>query len=290
MKNRLNISSYRVWCFALFLILAMSLCLLAAVPKQVMDKPLAEDIRVASANAAATPLPIIMYHSIFHKDTGKYVLHPEQLEKDFIYIKNNGYTTIVVKDLIDFIENGVPLPDKPIMLTFDDGAKTKYLYAFPLLKKYDLRAVFAVVGKWIDDEEVKKGSSLTYEQIKEMADSGLVEIQSHSYDMHKSKGRVGMRQKKGECENEYRQALKEDLGRVKDSLNDRLGIKVTAVAYPFGAFSDLTNSILRELGYKAVFICTEKVNFIDKDSDLFNLCRFNRPSGISSERFFAKLK
>lgn len=235
-------------------------------------------------------LPIVMYHSIFDKNVGKYVLSPSQLEKDLEYIVKNGYTTIFASDLINYVENGVCLPDKPIMLTFDDGAKTKYLYAYPLLKKHNLRAVFFVVGKWTDDEETKKGSSLTYEMIDTMHKSGLIEIQHHSYDMHKDKGRIGMSQKKGESDIEYKEALRQDLTRMKDGFKGRLGIEMTAVAYPYGAFSALSNSILQELGYKAAFICTEGINYIDRDSDLFMLKRYNRPSGISSEEFFRRMR
>ncbi|MCL2556768.1 MAG: polysaccharide deacetylase family protein [Firmicutes bacterium] len=289
MKKLYKPSTYQILCFALVAILGLSFCLLNLMSNN-------QNSCVYSAKAKQEnhtdkiALPIIMYHSTYHKNTGKYVLHPDQLEKDFIYIKQNGYTAINTNDLLNFVHSNVPLPDKPIMLTFDDGAKTNYLYAYPLLKKYNLKAVFAVVGKWADDEELAKGSSLSYQMIKEMHESGLVEIQSHSYDMHKSKGRVGMSKNKNESDDEYRAALKADLEMVKNNLYNKLGIKVTAVAYPFGAFCALSNEILRELGYKAAFICTEKVNYIDKNSDLFLLGRYNRPNGISSESFFNKLK
>jgi len=287
------ITPYRAWCFLLFMVLSLSLCLPGLITNNTNPASY-YNIEIASVPTSAM-LPIIMYHATHHKNTGKYTLHPDQLERDFIYLTQNGYTAITVKDLLNYIDNDVPLPKKPVMLTFDDGSLTNYLYAFPLLQKYNLRAVFAVVGAWLDDNYdkdgnvIKSGSNINYEQLRTMIDSGLVEVQSHSYDMHKNKERVGMRQKKGECETEYRAALKEDLEKVKKRLRDKAGAEVNAIIYPYGAFSKLTEEVIKDLGYRAAFTCTEGINYINKDTDLFLLKRYNRPSGISSEMFFSKM-
>ena len=93
-------------------------------------------------------LPIIMYHSLLkdEKYQGKYVLSPDLFESDLKYLEQNGYTTIVIQDLIDYFDKGTPLPEKPIMLTFDDGYYNNYLYAYPLLKKYNSKAVISING------------------------------------------------------------------------------------------------------------------------------------------------
>ena len=77
-----------------------------------------------------------MYHGI-RKSTSaqnKYVISPDEFESDLKYIKENGYETIVVADLLEYFDNGKALPEKPIMITFDDGCLNNYTYAFPLLK------------------------------------------------------------------------------------------------------------------------------------------------------------
>ena len=86
-------------------------------------------------------LPILMYHSILktNKSKGKFIVSPDTFEEDLKYIKDKGYTTVVMKDLIDYVYENKELPEKPIMLTFDDGYYNNYLYAFPLLKKYDCK-------------------------------------------------------------------------------------------------------------------------------------------------------
>ena len=93
-------------------------------------------------------LPVIMYHMVVKnpKSKNKFTVSTDTLEQDLQYIKNNGYTTILVSDLIEYTENKKDLPKKPILLTFDDGAYNNYLYAFPLAKKYDAKFVFSPIA------------------------------------------------------------------------------------------------------------------------------------------------
>ena len=98
-------------------------------------------------------LPIIMYHGLLKEEArqGKYVLSPAQFESDLKYLKENGYHTVVVQDLIDYVEKGVPLPEKPVMLTFDDGYYNNYYYAFPLLEEYDAKIVISPICRYTDE-------------------------------------------------------------------------------------------------------------------------------------------
>ena len=75
----------------------------------------------ASEETDGINLPILMYHSILKDNSraGKYVISPDTIEQDMLYLKDHGYTTVVMADLIDYVENGTPLPEKPVMLTFD---------------------------------------------------------------------------------------------------------------------------------------------------------------------------
>ena len=78
-------------------------------------------------------VPVIMYHAVMDDASrlGKYVISPEELESDFKWLSENGYTAILSEDLINYTENGAALPEKPILLTFDDGYYNNYLYAYP---------------------------------------------------------------------------------------------------------------------------------------------------------------
>ena len=106
---------------------------------------------VTASEEEGIRVPIVMYHSVLKSRTGKYIVSPEQLEQDLKYIQERGYETIVMADLIEYVENGRELPERPIMLTFDDGYYNNLHYVVPLLEKYNMRAVISVVGKYTDD-------------------------------------------------------------------------------------------------------------------------------------------
>ena len=97
-------------------------------------------------------LPIVMYHQLTEKSSaaGKYVLMLEQFEKDLIYLKENGYSSITLAQLFDYSEGKGSMPEKPVMITFDDGCETVYTYALPLLEKYGFTAVCFIIGSVTD--------------------------------------------------------------------------------------------------------------------------------------------
>lgn len=243
-------------------------------------------------------LPIIMYHSILKNNSPspKYIVTPTQLENDLIYLKENGFVTITVDDLINYVYNKKPLPEKPIMLTFDDGYYNNYYYAYPLMKKYNMKMVISVVGKFTDtfsssDDSNPNYSHLTWEQIGEMQKSGYVEIQNHTYNMHSiSAARNGCKRKKDESSDEYKKALTEDLTELQKALKEKIGTEPTAFTYPYGSVSEDSYEIIRDIGFLASFSCAEGINKITTDKDsLYMLKRFIRPSGESSERYFKRI-
>ena len=117
-------------------------------------------------------VPVLMYHAVSDDTWGikELFVKPSEMEKQLKYLVDHGYTTVTFEDLdrIDSIR-------KPVMLTFDDGYRDNYEELFPLLQKYNCKAtVFMISGK------LGKTHYLTEEMIREMADSGLVSIQSHT--------------------------------------------------------------------------------------------------------------
>ena len=102
-----------------------------------------------SADGSALPtLPILMYHHCLEEERlGKWVVSVSEFEGDLKYIQSQGYTTIVVQDLLDHYQKGTPLPEKPIMITIDDGHLSAYTYLYPLLKQYNMKAVTLTTQK-----------------------------------------------------------------------------------------------------------------------------------------------
>ncbi|MCI9576865.1 MAG: polysaccharide deacetylase family protein [Clostridiales bacterium] len=253
----------------------------------------------ASAQAEeGVTLPIIMYHSILKDPAmqGDYVISPELFEQDLQYLQANGYTGISMQDLLDYVNQGTPLPEKPVLLTFDDGYYNNYFYAYPLAKQYDFKMIISPVGmlteKFSNTEDVSPYySHITWDNIQEMLASGIVEFQNHTYNLHTNDGgRKGAKKKSGESVEQYQQMLREDVGKMQDVMKEHTGIAPTTFVYPFGAVSKEAMPVLKELGFQATLICESKMNTITQDPEcLFGLGRYLRPAHISSESYFAKL-
>ncbi len=243
-------------------------------------------------------LPIIMYHQLTKSESraGRYVLTMEQFEKDLIFLKEKGYETVTVQQLLNYVKGKGDLPQKGVMLTFDDGCETLYAYAAPLLKQYGFTAVGFAVGALADsyselDDHNLNYSCLTWEEIKELCSGNIVDIQSHSYDLHKNTGnRSGAKKKKGESLEQYSEFLGADVSKMKEKMFEHTGKFPIAFAYPFGSYSPESADILKKYGFEMAFTCEERVNIIKKSEPecLFRLGRYNRPNGISSESFFEK--
>lgn len=253
----------------------------------------------AKANSDSVTLPIIMYHGMLRdpKMQGEFVISPDLFESDLRYIKEHGYHTVVMRDLIDFVYKGKDLPENPIMITFDDGYYNNYIYAYPLLQKYDCKMVLSPIGFYADQYSKANDLSATYsnaswDNLKEMLLSGYVELQNHSYNMHASNGsRLGTKKKSSETEADYKKALHDDLQKAQERFRDELGVTPTTFTYPFGAISDSSTSVIKELGFQATLTCTSKLNTITKgDKDcLYGLGRLKRTNKGTSETFFKKL-
>ncbi len=251
----------------------------------------------AQTDAVQLRLPIIMYHGLMEKENrqNEYMIDPDNLEQDLKYLSDNGYNTVFLSELIEHFENGAPLPENPVIITFDDGYLNNYTYAYPILKKYKSKAVISPIGLSADDAENEEyrsplWSQCTWEQLKEMSDSGLVEIQNHTYNLHKLTGNSkGAAAKSGECYEEYKKRLSIDLTTANNRIKEKIGKSPCAFVYPFGAKSESTEEIVRSLGFKAILDCENKMNYISGKEDLFHLHRFLRPNNLSSEEFFSEI-
>ena len=252
---------------------------------------------VSTTTGGEIKLPILMYHSVLDDANrqGKYVIMPEELKKDFEYIKQNGYTPILASDLINYKEKNVPLPEKPIMLTFDDGYYNNYSYLFPLLKEYNFKAVISAIGKYADDYskagEVMNNnySHATWKMLKEMQDSGLVEIGNHSYYMHDWSKRHGILKNKGEDDEYYRELLTSDIIKMQEKIKTGTGKEAIIFTYPFGSVNSECRNIVEKLGFKVTLGCEEGVNTINKESTFKELKRYNRSGIANREDFFKKI-
>ncbi len=245
--------------------------------------------------SSSIKVPIIMYHSILKSKSGDYIVHPDVLEKDLLYIKEHGYETITISNLIDYVYENKPLPNKPIIITFDDGHYNNLTYVLPLLKKYNMKAVISIVGKYTDtftktDEANPNYGYLRWKDINELISSNLVEFQNHTFDLHEIGSRKGCMKKHNETKEHYSNLLSNDILKLQEEFKVNTNYSPNTFTYPFGAISNDSINIIKNLGFKASLSCESGVNNITKDKNrLYNLKRNNRTSNISREQFFKKL-
>ena len=155
-----------------------------------------------AADSQGTELPILMYHSVLRdeKRSGKYIVSPHTIEEDLAYLSGHGYTAILPAELAGIVNRGGRLPEKPVIISLDDGYLNNLTYVLPLLEQYDMKAVIAVVGSYSEKFSEKPDPNpayahLTWADITLLADSGRVEIANHSYDMHRQSPRRGAKRK-----------------------------------------------------------------------------------------------
>ena len=275
----------------------ISFCLIAAFLGILARGFLPGGAEPADATADnAVELPVVMYHHVLESGNfGDYVISAQELDSDLSYLSQKGYHAVLMKDLIDYVNQGTPLPEKPVLITFDDGYESNYRYAFPLLEKYGMKAVISIIGYWseIYSSETHKHinySHLTWDEMRELQQSGIVEIQNHTYNLHSLEKRKGTKMQQGETFDHYSDLLKQDLGKAQELIYQATGVYPSTFTYPFGYVSKESLPIIKEMGFQASLSSEEGINRITRDPDcLYMLKRYNRRHGVSTQSFFKKM-
>ena len=264
-----------------------------------------EDEKDEELNEYTKKLPILMYHNIDtdeSKQDGETVT-PEKFRADMLILKKNGYTTVTFKDIEDYVLYGKDIPESPVIIIFDDGYYSNYEYAYPILKELGMKAAISVIGMSMGKDYYKEDTSLPitphfgYAEAKEMYDSGVIDIQSHSYAMHdyppyeKDGGRDGVYMKPGESEKDYIRTFDEDFQKSKAGIEDHVGNSVFVYAYPFGKRTMLTESLLKRTGVSITLTTDPGVNTLVKGlpQSLTQLKRINAGADVSSEELLSSL-
>ena len=241
----------------------------------------------AEAGEEGIRVPIIMYHQVKPCRSGKDSITPYEFEGDLKYLIENDFSAVGMNDLIEYVYTGKELPEKPVILSFDDGYYNNYVYVYPLLQKYNVKIVMSIIGistdnfSAIPDNNVEY-AHVTWDQINEMTASGLVEIQNHSYNLHKiTRKRYGCKISDGEAFEHYERVLTDDIGGLQSKILEKTGSSPNTFVYPYGKYSDESDKIIKKLGFKATLTCDYGVNVVEKDTDsLFGLKRICRSHGV----------
>lgn len=183
------------------------------------------------------PMPVLMYHHMVPEgqDCNAMTITPGKFRADLDIILAKGYTPVLPGELAA----GAPLPEKPILITFDDGYRSNYDLVYPILREYGVKACISIIVLMPD---LPTDNFCTWEQLREMTDSGLVEVGSHSYRLHnlgedkgnyEKDGTNGVERRPGESDGDFQARVLDDIQKSHDRIAAELG-SVTCFAYPFG--------------------------------------------------------
>lgn len=224
----------------------------------------------------------LCYHNVRDDVVGELdkdstAISTENLVMQFAWLKEHDYKVVSLQDVIDSRAGSKKLPDKAILLSFDDGYIGFYTRVYPLLKLFNYHAVFAIETGWLEVPKNKKvvygaelrdrNEFLTWAQIREMSESGLVEIASHSHDLHHGilanpQGNTqaaaitrlyDSKSQRYEDDEHYRKRIYDDLKLSSDTIYQQINKRPRAVVWPYGAFNKITQNISAELGMPISF-------------------------------------
>ena len=207
----------------------------------------------AEAQTEPALIPVLTYHRILPEASSIFDYTPEQLEEHLRYFKEHGYTPITALEMVEMLATPERLPEKPVVLTFDDGHKSHYTIVFTLLKKYGYRATFFVYTDEIAEESERQ---LTWDELRTMGREGM-DIQCHT----KSHPFL-TRARQNESQAAYLERLQREIHGSKVILEEKLGRKVELLAYPYGWFNQTVETLAVQAGYRGVFTVNWGVNSV----------------------------
>lgn len=207
-------------------------------PGQSVVIPLRQTNRVGVHWTMYQTVPILCYHRFGTKNS-QLTVTPAGFESQMEFLARNGYSVIPLARLIGFLDGKEALPRKTVVLTIDDGYRSTYEIAYPILKKHGFPATVFLYSDFVGASD-----ALTWPQMKEMADSGLVDIQPHS----KTHANLALRLPQ-ETDAKYRERIRREVDAPISTIQEHLGIRAVAYAFPYG---DLTEPVLEQLKRQGV--------------------------------------
>ncbi len=180
-------------------------------------------------------IPVLNYHQINDVDENMLTVSTEEFETQMTWLEQNGYQTITAAELADALEGKGSLPDRPVLITFDDGYIDNYQCAFPILRKHDMKAIIFLISEYVS----LYPNYLTWNQLLEMQKNGI-EFGSHTVD-HNVLTELS------------KPAVYHQLNDSKNLLERRLGRPVNFLAYPCGYTNEEIKAAAKSAGYRAAF-------------------------------------
>ena len=225
---------------------------------------------LAFSNNTVEGINILMYHSVGYAENNGLIMKPEEFRKQIQYIKENSYTVLTLNELYEIFNKNLPIPEKSVVITFDDGYADNYKYAYPILKEFEIKATIFVIADTIDEDN----NYLNSQQIKELQNNGI-DIQDHTCQ-HIELDKLT-----------YEKQL-ETLNKSKEYLEKLLNKKVNYISYPYGKYNEDTIKAVKDAGYLMGFTTKEKA--AKKSNGVYTIYRRYINSLDEFSVFISKLK
>lgn len=231
-------------------------------------------------------VPILMFHRFTTKkdETNYTTVTQDKFEEVLEKLEEKGYKSITFEELKKYVDGKMELPEKVFLISIDDGYKDNYNLAYPVLKEKNMRALISVVG-WsmgrerMLDEVTPIIPHFNWMELKEMIDSGVIEVGNHTFDMHKfdeeDDERDSVLKKNDESTTLYKRRFKSDIKKLSRQIEKNCGIEEKVFCYPYGMYNKTTEKILDDMGYKITLTTEEGINYLERGSSLKKLKRIN---------------
>jgi len=242
-----------------------------------------------SAAAGDNAFQVLAYHDVRDRvaediDADQYAISTARLIEHFTWLRINGFTVVSIDDILAARRGEAQLPDRAVLLSFDDGFRSVATHVLPLLELFDYPAVVSIVTDWIENDPgvIQAGRQLTrndfmsWDQVRMLAGHELVEIASHSHAMHQGivgnpagneqPAAVTALYRDGEYESlpAYRERVTGDLARSVQLIERHTGQRPRVMTWPFGAYNEITLEIAAELGMETTLTLTDGSNALDR--------------------------
>ena len=214
---------------------------------------------------------VLMYHMIGDEQGNAAIMTEANLRIQMNYLRDHGYHPITMQELYDYVTKGAPLPEKPVCITFDDGYLDSYTIVYPLMKEYGFPWTLFL----ITDDVGKPYNRMTWDQLKEMANSHAVTIASHTLS-HPKLHNLATRAEK-----------EKEIVDANKALKYQLGIDNVWLAYPYGDYDDEVIDICKKAGIKMAV--TTDAGRVHVGSFPYDLKRAYIGNDISLARFSERL-
>lgn len=241
----------------------------------------------AAPASAGTELTILGYHEIIDPKQAldaDYAVAPAMFEQHVLWLKQHGFQFVTVDQVLAAHRGQTPLPTKAVLLSFDDGYQSFYDHAYPVIKKYRIPVVLALVGSWLtpsagqtinfDGKPIARNLMFSWAELKEMQASGLVELGSHTYGLHDGipanpQGNLqpavtarlySAKTRRYETDQAYRQRIYQDL-KANTALFRQHSLKAPRVMiWPYGRYNTEVTAIAAQLGMPMAFTLDDGAN------------------------------